>query len=52
VWAWQTGYQDYTRQALQDLGKRTYKFKALAITGYFSCDNLAGKHVSIYSNII
>ncbi|XP_060082274.1 uncharacterized protein LOC132561592 [Ylistrum balloti] len=44
VWAWQTGYQDYYRQALDDLGNRTRSFKALAITGYFSCDGAASKH--------
>lgn len=44
VWAWQTGYQDYYRQALVDLGNRTRDFKALAITGYFSCDGAASKH--------
>ena len=37
VWAWQTGYHDYTRQALEDLGARASTFKALAITSYFSC---------------
>ncbi|KAK3083039.1 hypothetical protein FSP39_012374 [Pinctada imbricata] len=46
VWAWQTGYQDYTRQALEDLGSRSQEFKALAITGYFGCDKLAAKHAA------
>ncbi|XP_033727237.1 uncharacterized protein LOC117316649 [Pecten maximus] len=44
IWAWQTGYQDYYQQALDDLGNRTRDFKALAITGYFSCDGAASKH--------
>lgn len=46
VWAWQTGYRDYTRQALDDLGDRIHKFKAIAITGYYDCNKLAGTHVS------
>ncbi|KAL4221680.1 hypothetical protein ACF0H5_019937 [Mactra antiquata] len=43
VWAWQTGYQDYTRQAIADLGNRTSSFKALGITGYFSCDRVTSQ---------
>lgn len=47
VWAWQTGYHDYTRQAIQDLGARVSNFKALGITGYFGCDHVTSqsKHV-------
>lgn len=45
VYAWQTGYQDYYRQALEDLGDRKTNFQAMAITGYFDCDGAAGKHV-------
>ncbi|XP_062593211.1 uncharacterized protein LOC134254684, partial [Saccostrea cucullata] len=45
TWAWQTGYQDYTRQAIEDLGTRLNDFTALAITGYFTCD-LTSKHIS------
>ncbi|KAK7495076.1 hypothetical protein BaRGS_00013716, partial [Batillaria attramentaria] len=44
VWAWQTGYRDYYRQALEDLGHRTSSFQSLAVTGYFSCDQAAGKN--------
>ncbi|CAG2220349.1 unnamed protein product [Mytilus edulis] len=51
VWAWQTGYQDYTRQAIEDLGNRTRNFKAIAITGYFDCNNLAGKHAAEMLNM-
>lgn len=43
-WAWQTGYEEYTRQALEDLGTRVHDFTALAITGYFTCD-LTSKYV-------
>ncbi|OPL32612.1 hypothetical protein AM593_00353, partial [Mytilus galloprovincialis] len=51
VWAWQTGNQDYTRQAIEDLGNRTRNFKAIAITGYFDCNNLAGKHAAEMLNM-
>ncbi|OWF45168.1 uncharacterized protein LOC110457373 [Mizuhopecten yessoensis] len=51
VWAWQTGYQDYYRQALDDLGNRTRDFKALSITGYFSCDGAASKHKAELPNM-
>ncbi|XP_048728600.2 uncharacterized protein LOC125646397 [Ostrea edulis] len=44
-WAWQTGYEEYTRQALEDLGTRVHDFTALAITGYFTCD-LTSKYMS------
>nr|KAG5710339.1 hypothetical protein BaRGS_009055 [Batillaria attramentaria] len=46
VYAWQTGYQDYYRQALEDLGNRKSSFQALAITGYFDCDKAADDHAS------
>ena len=46
VYAWQTGYKDYYRQAVEDLGGRIAHFQALAVTGYFDCDDAAGqKHV-------
>jgi hypothetical protein len=50
VWAWQTGYHDYTRQAMVDLGARTTNFKGLAVTGYFYCDYVTSqsKHVSFF----
>ncbi|KAK7101074.1 hypothetical protein V1264_023919 [Littorina saxatilis] len=52
VYAWQTGYQDYYRQALVDLGDRKSSFDALAITGYFDCDQAAGKrHASELPNM-
>nr|KAG5705277.1 hypothetical protein BaRGS_010728 [Batillaria attramentaria] len=44
VYAWQTGFQDYYRQALEDLGDRKSSFQALGITGYFDCDQAAGKN--------
>ena len=48
VYAWQTGFRDYYRQALEDLGNRKSSFDALAITGYFDCDQAAGnRHVSL-----
>ncbi|XP_045209692.2 uncharacterized protein LOC123561405 [Mercenaria mercenaria] len=43
VWAWQTGYHDYTRQAIVDLGTRASHFKGLAITGYFGCDHVTSQ---------
>ncbi|ESO92166.1 hypothetical protein LOTGIDRAFT_233215 [Lottia gigantea] len=44
VWAWQTGYQDYYRQAIEDLGTRVQTFRNIAITGYFDCSRVADKH--------
>ncbi|KAK6174670.1 hypothetical protein SNE40_017903 [Patella caerulea] len=46
LWTWQTGYQDYYRQALEDLGTRIQKFKLIAITGYFSCLGVASKNAT------
>ncbi|XP_046365235.2 uncharacterized protein LOC124141307 [Haliotis rufescens] len=44
IFAWQTGYKDYYRQAVAALGDKIKKFKALALTGYFNCDQAADKH--------
>ncbi|ESO88846.1 hypothetical protein LOTGIDRAFT_234415 [Lottia gigantea] len=44
VWAWQTGFQDYYKQAVEDLGNRIHTFKNIAITGYFDCQKIADKH--------
>ncbi|KAK3588193.1 hypothetical protein CHS0354_012255 [Potamilus streckersoni] len=44
VFAWQTGYRDYYRQAVEALGQNLHKFKAFAITGYIECQSIAGTH--------
>ena len=49
VWAWQTGYHDYTRQALEDLGARASNFKALGITSYFSCSRAT--HLAVITHL-
>lgn len=54
VWAWQTGYRDYTRQAIENLGTGVTSFKALGITGYFGCDRVtsASRHVSMFFYLV
>ncbi|XP_067684249.1 uncharacterized protein [Haliotis asinina] len=44
VFSWQTGFQDYFKQAVDAVGSKISNFKALAITGYFSCNKVADDH--------